>query len=134
MMFSARILCSILVPLLVLGTGTVADDCCKDVTSREYHHQFVNKWLEFWNGNLSLLNELAEPDMVMYQDRAPSPTGNGSEIVYINSSEGLAQGMAYAFSPFESYHFNLVGWAGMDTQLAVRWTMDAVLGEGATGL
>lgn len=132
-MFSTRTLYSILVPQAMLGLGAATADCCKNTTSREYHHEFVNKWLEFWNGNMSLLNELAEPDMIMYQDRVPSSTGNRSDVVYINSSEGLAQGMAYAFSPYESYHFNLVGWAGMDTHLAVRWTMDAVLGKGATG-
>jgi hypothetical protein len=133
-MLSTRNLFSIVISLSLLSHVTAADNCCEVVTSRQYHQQFVNKWLGFWNGNMTLLNELAEPNMIMYQDRVPSPTGNGSEIVYINSSEGLAQGMAYAFSPYESYHFNLVGWVGMDTRLAVRWTMDAVLGKGAMGM
>lgn len=131
LMFSIR---TLFFSLLLLETVTAADDCCKNVTSRQYHQQFVNKWLDFWNGNTSLLNGLAEPDMITYQDRVPSPTGNGSESVYINSSDGLSQGMVYALSPYESYYFNLVGWAGMDTHLAVRWRMDAVLGKGAMGM
>ena len=69
--------------------------------------------------------------MVMYQDRVPSATGNGSSIVSVTSSEAFGQAVAFAFTPFKSYHFDLVGWAGTDNVMAVRWTLNGVIGEKA---
>lgn len=122
-------------PLLAftLFNISTASACCADVNSTAFHEQFVGKWLSFWNGNASLLNELAAPDMVMHQDRIPSATGNGSDVFPITSSEGLAQGMALAFQPYESHHFDLQGWAGTENRIAVRWMMTAVLGKEVMG-
>lgn len=122
----------LLIALAALSQGSTASSaCCQNVGSKVYHEQFVKKWLAFWDGDVDLLDELAAPDMVMYQDRVPSPSGNGSVIFPINSSEGLIQAMAYAFAPYEEYHFDLVGWAGTANRLAVRWTMNGVLGSEA---
>lgn len=68
--------------------------------------------------------------MITYLDRAPSPTGNGSIDVTINSRDAFVQGVAQIFAPFEKYSFEILAWTGATTHIAVRWTMHATLGKG----
>lgn len=128
-----RLVTTPIIALSMFSHGLVATECCRNVTSEDFKRQFIDKWLSFWNGDAALLNNLAAPDMVVYQDRVPSATGNGSDIVPMTSSEGLTQGMAYALAPYESFYFDLVAWAGTDNHLAVRWTLHGVLANSTTG-
>jgi hypothetical protein len=92
-------------PLFALSlfiTTARTSPCCTTVNATTYHAQFVNKWLEFRDGNASLLDELAAPDMVMFMNCAPSSTSNSSDFFPITPSQGLAQAMRFAFEPYES--------------------------------
>jgi hypothetical protein len=114
-------------------SGAAASDCCNNLGSTEFYEDFISKWTSFWNGDFDLLNEVAEPDMVMYSDRTPSQSGNGSDLFPVTSAEIFGQALQLAFLPYESYIFELTGWAGTEDRLAVRWRMDAVLGNETTG-
>lgn len=79
------------------------------------------RWLEIWNGNLALANELIDPDCIVHQ----APFGAGEPPVY-RGPEGLKRMVEQGRAPFHDLTFRVdVGPIQDGDVIAGRW-----IGEG----
>ncbi|KAJ5626446.1 hypothetical protein N7528_003873 [Penicillium herquei] len=123
--------------LALLGSSaTATEDACSscrhDVTTNSYHEHILNNYLAVWDGDLSLLKSTFHPDVVLYSDRFPSSTGNGSDATVITNREEFAAFVERARNGWDSYTFNPITWVGGGHSVVVRWKMEGVLGSNFT--
>lgn len=103
------------------------------VRNQSYLEQLLSNYLKIWNGNLSLLNSTLSPSITFNADRFPSPKG-GSEVFNIKTREEFSAFVSRSRTGWDKYEFKIYAWTGRDNHIAVRWTLDAVMGANFTAL
>lgn len=101
-------------------------------TSPQYHQQILDNFLNVWGGDYSLLNKTFAPDVIVYADRFPSPTGEGSAVSDIQGSQAYLEFIQRARNGWTEYKFEVFRWTSRDFDVAVRWKMEGIMGENFT--
>ncbi|KAJ5114164.1 hypothetical protein N7456_002698 [Penicillium angulare] len=119
--------------LFTEAASATADSCCKsDIVSSAHHERILNNYLAIWNGDLSLVKSVFHPDVVLFSDRFPSSTGNGSEITGVTNRAEFASFVTRSRTGWASYEFTTIRSVSSGYDIAVRWKMDGVLGKNFT--
>jgi hypothetical protein len=75
------------VSLCLLGVpAALGSPCCgPDLTSRAYHDYLLKGYIAMGVDNLSLIDTILHPDVVLYVYRFPPASGKGSSVAYVTS-------------------------------------------------
>lgn len=128
-MFFTTGITTALLSLTILSPAFAAP-CCIPLAPN-HHKKVIDHYTRTWNGEDALLNRTFAPTAHLYSDR--TPTANGSEVHIIQSSQDILAFMHRAQKGWDKYQFEVAGWAGGDGgNVAVRWKLDGIIGEGFT--
>ena len=108
--------------------------CCNETVSTEdWHAHIVTNYIKLWYGDLSVLKQTISPVMTFHGDRFPLSTdcssGKGSAQIHLSSSEEFGAFVEKSRSGFEKYGFVADYWFGHENRVAIRWSLDAVIGK-----
>ncbi len=103
--------------------------CPWTATSRVSTDQIVANWEQLWAGDLDILDQVATPDIKIWQDRFSM--GNTSVPFNIFNSTGLlgfVQGARQGYADYGFIHHFYFDAADGDA-IVYRWELNATLGE-----
>ncbi|KAJ5692001.1 hypothetical protein N7462_001424 [Penicillium macrosclerotiorum] len=119
---------------LLAVPSTLASQCsCRDdITTKVYHQHILNNYLAVWGGKFSLINTTFHPDMVVFSDRFPSSTGNGSTLTRVTNRDEFTAFVKKSRNGWKEYSFTPIQFVANDDAMAVRWKMNGILGANFT--
>jgi hypothetical protein len=128
-MFFTTFITTALLSLTVIPLA-FASPCCLPLPPN-HHKKVIDLYTRTWNGEDALLNRTFSPSASLHSDRTPA--ANGSEVHIIQSSQEILGFMHGAQTGWDKYQFEVLGWAGGDGgNIAVRWKLNGIIGEGFT--
>lgn len=119
-----------LTPLLALSSAAV---CCNPHAATQKQRDLIaDNYLNLWNGDFSLINSTFSPQISIHADRLPSSTGVGSDPLDITTSQGFLDWVKKSRTGWDKYSFIKYKSAGEGHNIAIRWSLDAVIGANFT--
>lgn len=123
---------SFILSLFVGATAAAAADVPgrAHFTSHSYHETVMNRYLAIWAGDLSLVNSTFAPSLTFSGDRFPTGAHGSAQLAPFITSPGTFAGFVQQTrANFDEYRFSVQRWAGEGVNIAVRWTLEGVVGE-----
>ncbi|CAI7567245.1 unnamed protein product [Penicillium glandicola] len=119
---------------LLGSSGALAgSSCCgPDITSRAYHARLLDNYIAVWGGNLSLIDTVFHPDVVLFVDSFPSANGNGSTVTHVTNRDEFTAFVERSRTGWKEYYFEPIRTVAADYSIAVRWKMHGILGSNFT--
>ncbi|KEF56231.1 uncharacterized protein A1O9_07812 [Exophiala aquamarina CBS 119918] len=131
---------SLLLPLLSAGSAlahsrwgptSIASPCQSVEISAEWRETIISNWLTIWNDvDFSLLDVTVSPEIVIYQDRFATGTGNGSIEFPVNNVTAFQRFVEGSRAGFSKYAFEATRYFGEDDLVALEWTLNAIVESG----
>ncbi|CRL18414.1 unnamed protein product [Penicillium camemberti] len=119
--------------LLGYSGALAGSSCCGvDITSCSYHERLLENYIAVWGGNLSLIDTVFHPDVVLFADSFPSASGKGSSATHITNRNEFAAFVKRSRTGWKEYYFEPIRTVAADHSIAVRWIMHGVLGSNFT--
>lgn len=119
-----------LAPLLAISS---AASCCNPHAATQKQRDLIaNNYLNIWNGDVSLIDSTFSPEISVHADRLPSSTGVGSDVLNITTSQGFRDWVTKSRSSWDQYNFIKYKSAGEGHNIAIRWTLDGIIGANFT--
>jgi hypothetical protein len=119
-----------LAPLLAISS---AASCCNPHAATEKQRDLIaNNYLNIWNGDVSLIDSTFSPEISVHADRLPSSTGVGSDVLNITTSQGFRDWVTQSRSSWDQYNFIKYKSASEGHNIAIRWTLDGIIGANFT--
>lgn len=101
------------------------DSASSQYTSEAWRSQFVEKYLAIPSGNFSLLPEVYQDNVHLYQDRNPEPEGSiNIGVTNITLYEGYIKHFRTGFS---ETNVSLRYWVATGLIISIQWRLDAIV-------
>ena len=105
------------------------EPCAEKAIAAAWHDAIINSYLDFWNGDLGLAQQIFSPNVTVWQDRVPGV--NGSEPYPIFDVDAYVEWARLSRDGWEPWTIiNRYGF-GVDNRVVIRWTLEAVLQDPA---
>ncbi|KAK5053986.1 hypothetical protein LTR84_001948 [Exophiala bonariae] len=112
------------------GSDSTNTPCRSTQLSAEWRETVVQNWLTIWNDmDFSLLDVAVSPDIIIYQDRFATGTGDGSIEFVVNNASTFQSFVEVSRNGFSKYVFEGTKYFGEDDLVALEWTLDATIEE-----
>lgn len=98
----------------------------KSIT-KEQQEQIRDNYLALWGGDYTLSDKVLSSGVTLNIDR--HPTANGSVPVIVNNSKEFMDFLKWSRTGWEKFAFKVVHWAADGHNIAIRWKLEAVMGE-----
>lgn len=119
-----------LAPILAIASAAT---CCNPRAATQKQRDLIaNNYLNIWNGDISLIDSTFSPEISVHADRLPSSTGVGSDVLNITTSRGFRDWVTKSRNSWDQYNFIKYKSAGEGHNIAIRWTLDAIIGANFT--
>lgn len=104
----------------------------KRAASHEHQQSVISNYLKLWNGDSSVVDSVLSPRLSLHADQFPSPTGEGSVPIEVDSSEEFLAFVQRSRTGWEKYNFEVYKSAAQGNNIAIRWRLEAVMGANFT--